>query len=400
MAEVRATTKLDSRGFEVGTKKMKKSLSGLSSKPGDIKSAIAGAFAVRALVGLGKEAIQFGSTISDLADQAGLTTDQFQALEVAALNAGVKQEKIRTVMSKLNVVMGQAKSGMKTYVDLFKKVGISQQELVASSPVQMLERLAKVMSESERGSVEFGAALEILGTRSGAQLVEVFRKINDEGLDVMIERGKKAGQIMGEDLVNNLDSAADALERFDRAKKTAMGNLINLFRQAGGTVGRGVFSFTERLKGRHGFQSFGESQADKDIQAGEKAEKKRMAGIKDREAAQKALAESTFAAEEKALDKLVDSFKTKEADPFAIDEDKAAEKLNEFKKKFAELSATGGGGVDADRIARIGGTLGGAVSPALQLARQNLDLDRKRNELIQSQTAEFRKALEESGGLG
>jgi hypothetical protein len=264
----------------------------------------------------------------------------------------------------------------------------------------MLERLAKVMSESERGSVEFGAALEILGTRSGAQLVEVFRKINDEGLDVMIERGKKAGQIMGEDLVNNLDSAADALERFDRAKKTAMGNLINLFRQAGGTVGRGVFSFTERLKGRHGFQSFGESQADKDIQAGEKAEKKRMAGIKDREAAQKALAESTFAAEEKALDKLVDSFKTKEADPFAIDEDKAAEKLNEFKKKFAELSATGGGGVDADRIARIGGTLGGAVSPALQLARQNLDLDRKRNELIQSQTAEFRKALEESGGLG
>ena len=170
----KASFKKFSTSVKTAAGKMKAAFRGINSMVGGLFAGVS----IAALVSLTKETIAFGSAITDLAKQSGLSTDQFQALEIAALNAGVSQEKIRTAMAKLNVVMGQAKSGMKTYVDLFDKVGISQEQLNALEPAEVFELLAKTMSEAQRGSVEFGAALEILGTRSGAQLIEVMEEIN------------------------------------------------------------------------------------------------------------------------------------------------------------------------------------------------------------------------------
>ena len=406
MAEVKATTKLDSTGFKRGTTQMKGSIQKLSSSLGSLKGVIAGAFSVGAIVNLTKQAIQFGSTISDLADQAGLSTDQFQALELAALDAGVSQDKIRTAMSKLSVVMGQAKSGMKTYVDLFEKVGISQEALVDMNPSQVFEKLAKTMSESERGTVEFGAALEILGTRSGAQLVEVMRKVNEEGLDGMIERGKKAGQIMGKDLVNDLDEAADAMARFQRATKVAAGRSLQFFEITGRTLGRGVRNLRAKLRGREGLGSIGASdiraQLKTEAQEAKKAEERKIAekkGIdaratKERETATQKEADKEeqawFDSQVKKI-AMLDKLKKKEI--------KAAEDIAKAKKKFLGISV-GGRSVEADRLGKIGGSVGGAVSPELSLAKQNLELNKKRNEFLGGLAPTVVRAIESSGGLG
>lgn len=398
MAEIRATTKLDSRGFEVGAGKMKKSIGGLSSSLKMLGGNIAAAFSVGAIVNLARQTIAFGSTISDLANQAGLTTDQFQALELTALEAGVSQDKIRTAMSKLNVVMGQAKRGMKTYVDLFKEVGITQEELIQMDPAQVFERLASTMANAKRGSSEFGAALEILGTRSGAQLIEVFQKLDKEGLDGLVNKFKATGEIIDSSIIKNLDQAEDTLQRFQRSTKVVMANVINFFDKAGSQVGR----FFSILFDKGGFEKIGiadvksqlKSKAESEIQT-EKQKQREIDSLRQKQIEREVsdsfdAAVAKFEAEEKEQKKLAKNKLKKE--------EELAKKVAAAKKRFEGLES-GASREEADRLARIGGTFGGAVSQEAQLARQRLELDKKRNDYLSNLAPEIRRALEESGGL-
>jgi len=401
MAEIRATTKLDSKGFEVGTKKMKSSLEKLTSKLKGMSGMLAGAFGVGALTGAVKETIAFGSELTDLAAQAGITTDQLQALEIAAINAGVAPAKIRTAFSKLNVVMGQARRGMKTYIDLFEEVGITQEDVARMSPVEVFEELARVLSVAENGSASFGAALEILGTRSGAQLIEVFKKINNDGLDQMIKKGKAAGQIMSEDLVNSLDQTADALEQLKRNAKVltgkAVGGLSGFFKDVAtffAAQKKGIMSI-ELIQQKNDVKNEQRRKEEAKKEAQRIAEEKRRQAEKDE--AMKKQVEKSFDEAVKLADQQ-EAEEEKKAKAKLKKEEALAKKIADAKKRFAglEVSATG---VEADRLARIGGSFGGAVSPELQIARQQLDLDKKRNDFLSNLAPEIRRALEESGGL-
>jgi len=397
MAEARITSRLDSRGFEKGVGKMKGGISKLSASLGSMKGLMAGAFSIGAITSLFKGATEFGSSISDLADQAGISTDAFQALEIAAMNAGVEQEKIRTAMSKLNVVMGQAKGGMKTYVDMFRKVGIAQKELENMNPQQVFERLAGTISTAERGSEAFGAALEILGTRSGAQLVEVFRKINNEGLDQMITKGKQAGQIMGGDLVKALDETADAMAQFDRGVKVVSGRTIGFFSKMFKSIA--TFQAARKL-GISGLE-LGQRRLDAES-ALKKAVEEKAAAANKKLAEQSAIEAAKMVEDiaDKALDK---SIKAKKEKQDKANKENAESEIKWFgtvaeaRKGLAKIDGGTVSGPGADRLGAIGGSLGGAVSPALMLARQNLQLDQKRNDYLKNLPPRVAEAVQ---GLG
>jgi len=398
MAEIRATTKLDSRGFEVGAGKMKKSIGGLSSSLKTLGGNLAAAFSIGAIARLTRSTIAFGSTLSDLANQSGLTTDQFQALELTALEAGVSQDKIRTAMSKLNVVMGQAKRGMKTYVDLFKEVGITQEELIQLDPAQVFERLGEVMANAKRGSSEFDAALEILGTRSGAQLIEVFQKLEKDGLDGLINKFKATGEIIDSSLITKLDEAEDKIQRFQRGTKVAMANVINFFDKAGREAGRVV----SRAFDKGSFKDLGIADVEKQVadqnRISVEAEKKKQRELKN--LSDKQLEEqvsASFDAAVKAAER-EEKEQKKLAEKKMKQEETLAKKIADAKKRFEGLEGDATR-EEVDRLARIGGTFGGAVSQEAQIARQQLDLDKKRNDFLSNLAPEIRRAFEENGGL-
>ena len=207
-----AMLKMDNKQFKAGMRDSEGQAKKLQTNLAGVGRAIGAAFSVTAIASATRSIIRIGSEITDLAAQAGLTTDEFQALEHAAIKAGVAPDIFRTTMNKLSVVMGQAQAGMKTYIDLFARVGIEANELKNMSIQDVFTRIAKTMSESERGSVEFGAALELLGTRSGGKLVEVMERINQIGFKGLIDDAKEAGTLIEEDVLKQLDDLEDRLQ--------------------------------------------------------------------------------------------------------------------------------------------------------------------------------------------
>jgi hypothetical protein len=228
VAKLKSILGLDPTQYKAGIKQAESQTTAFQNKLAAVGKGLAAAFSVGMIINFGKSVIQLGSKITDMAAQTGLSTDQFQALSAAALDAGVESEGLRQVFSKINVTMGQAKSGMKTYVDLFDRVGISQERLSRLDTAGVLEEIAKTFSTAEQGSSEFGAALELIGTRSGAKFTEVLNQISEIGLQGVIDKYKELGMVMSEDVAQSLDRAADAMERFKVRSKVAGAEIVDV----------------------------------------------------------------------------------------------------------------------------------------------------------------------------
>jgi len=217
MPRLEVTSALNSQQYEQGLGRLESRTQGFSQMLGSMKGVLAGAFSIAAVTRFASSIISLGSRLTDMATQAGITTDQWQALEFATLKAGVSSDRIRTALAKVAVVMGQAQRGMKTYVDLFNEIGISQAALADMNPAQVIEQIAKVMSTAERGTSEFAAAMEIIGTRSAAQLTEVLQALADDGFGGLNRAMRESGIFIEEQVLDQLDQVADSMERIKRA---------------------------------------------------------------------------------------------------------------------------------------------------------------------------------------
>ena len=78
----------------------------------------------------------------------------------------------------------------------------------------MLEAVGKALVNAEGDTRAYGAALDLLGTRNAPKLMEVMKRLGTDGFDMISSKAKAAGQVMSEELAQDMDATADALERF------------------------------------------------------------------------------------------------------------------------------------------------------------------------------------------
>jgi len=367
---LRIGTGLDSRKFNSGVDSMEKRTQRFSKVAMGLGAKIAGAFSVTAVAGMTRAAIRLGSEISDLATQAGLTTEEFQTLELASIKAGVSSDKIRTVMAKLSVVMGQAKRGMKTYVDMFNAAGISMEQLNRMSPAQVFEELSRTVTKATRGSEEFGAVIELLGTRSGAQLIEVMNQIANEGFQNMIDKAKEAGDVIRDDVIKELDNLEDELQLLERRMtlffgKRAVGAMSGFDQwkkevaEATEAFGGGLGGFMRGGGARHALAMGRESEDTKKLLE----YRERMRAVEENNA------NIRDAADKKALEAAEKLKATQETRVWLLEQEERIQK--QFKDQEAEKAAANvpkraGAKVGpvSDRLAQIGTYLGGSAGTA------------------------------------
>lgn len=383
MAKIKARSSLDSSGFRSGVGEMGNSVKGFSTQLGGLKAKIGAAFAVGFLIRFGRKAIQLGSDLSDLAVQVGLNTDQFQTLEFSALKAGTAPDKIRTALAKLGISLGQARDGMSTYTRLLELAGISSEDLKNIDLVGALEKIAKTVQENVDGSKEMSAVWQLLGTRSGLQLREVLLEIANEGLPAMTQAARDAGQVMDAELVQSLDNANDELQIFERRMLSITGVTLNFIRIA--------------AKGFLDFLFPGKQKSDELLTNQEVARQTAAAAAtKDRKESI-ALTLRLKNAEIELGKTLKENFKASEAfgkdlKQIAKDEIKAAKDLKREEDKRVKLreklnDLISGKGVTispevSDRLARIGGTTGGQISPELRQARRQIRINEQIRDFI------------------
>lgn len=210
IADAVVNLKVDTSGIQRKFREVRKSSANTVKGIDALKQglvALGGAAILRSFGKLVFSSIQLGSKITDMAAQMRITTTEFQALEFAALKAGVPPQKLLAIITKLAQTMGDAERGMKTYSDLFDTLGI---DIKGKGTLKVFEEVAIAISNAASGTKEFSAALGVLGTRAGAQFLEVFQRFNEVGLEGIIKDAKEAGIVISEEIAGRADAAADS----------------------------------------------------------------------------------------------------------------------------------------------------------------------------------------------
>jgi len=424
-ARIKGEVSLDGRKAKVALQQSKNEAQKFKAQMQSVGRSIGAAFSVGVITTWARRATQLGSEMSDLALQSGLTTDEYQALELAMIRAGVSGEKMRTAMSRINITMGQAQRGMKTYIDLYAEMGISQEEIARSSPAEILQKIAEAMTNAERGSSAYGAALELLGSRSAAQLTEVMEQLANEGLQSMIDKGKEAGEIIDQELIKQLDQLEDQIQITQRQLTLSLGTALietknkvqdlatewgHLWEAmqrenvsnprelgeflAGNAAGNAIATAEEENKQRRkGADGKGDPKRDPEAarrlaeQIAEEEEKAR----KKKEAAEEKARRKQEAAEKAQR-------RRREADMDAearilqrrYDRDEAArkkrgEEITSGKTRADDILSGKGvtvSGIAADEITRMGGSAGTYASPELRIAERTMQIQTEIRDLI------------------
>lgn len=397
IAELKAMLGMDASKFNAETKKAGNNVDKFSAGLGKIKGLIAGAFAgvaIRQIAKFTRAALDLGSAIVHLATQSGLTTDEFQALEVSALASGVATEKIRAVMAKLTVVLGQAQNGVTTYMELFNRAGISMGRLILMTKTEAFEELSRQFVTAGNDADKLGAIFELLGTRAGPQFTAMMREMADVGMQGMIDKARGMNQIMDEETAVMLERVATNMDLFWRRMKVGWSEFLDDTRKVfvptqeekefDKRVAERAREMAERAGIKKPFFELGALLRRGEARVQLEAEDKLR---KEKEKTAKKAAEATergVRAREKLLTglyekelKLIDKRIEKE---MAADEkraDKAVERqtkiFTDYAKKQADLLA--GKGIAAPRPApvgrlqAIGGIVGGVAGAGQQEAR-------------------------------
>jgi len=318
MAQVTATVGLKTQPFKQGLAEMKAS----AQKWGDdIKSTVAGAFAVGAVVNFVGNFVKEMARVQDIADRLGMSATEVQKVGNAAAMSGTDLETVIKVLTKLT---GEAaKSG-----DAFAALGINAAEFANAGYEQQVVMLAGAYEEAN-GSQE--------------KMIQLMTILGGKGQDVLplLAQGAKAAAEQMAGIATVTDGTVAAMSRLDdfstetvQRMKSGFGSIIGL----GTVLMRTIHGIANGKVGAYdaALESLGEDSSQTNTA-------KKSAVFEDAEAAKKVIEEKKKIT--KALRDL-ESEMTELARSRMDDEQKIAD----LKKEQWELSLVAGGGTELERI--------------------------------------------------
>jgi len=216
----------------VDTKAFNSGLKGAEKRVGMFRGAITklgAAIAGIGFIAMARNAINTGSRISDLSEQLRINAEALQTLNAIAIKAGVEQKTLERAIRNVSIRTQEAVDGNKTYLEAFERLGISIKNFTNLPTEKKLEAIAQSYSRAGKSQEAFADIANILGQKAGPEMLEVLRRINDEGLDNLIQGAKDTGQVMENDVIKTMDDAADVLGRLGNALTVASANILSNF---------------------------------------------------------------------------------------------------------------------------------------------------------------------------
>jgi len=202
---------------------------GNSSSPENSKSVVGGLKALRsAMVGVGvgtviKNIVEFGSRLTDLSAQTGISVSGLQKLDAVGRTVGVSLEAAARGVNMMQRNLIGDKGAQKAVADL----GLSVQQLLAMKPdeafISIAREIAKLPDPAQRTAV----AWELLG-RSGAQYLPL--------LLADVEKLTKGMKGMSDGAVAGLDAFSDMWANMSRAVQSDIGTVVGGFGQIAAAI--------------------------------------------------------------------------------------------------------------------------------------------------------------------
>lgn len=215
---------LDTKAFQTGLK-------GAETRMGKFKKMAAKLGPVLGGIGLAKlamDAINLGSKISDMAVQLRISAEALQVLEFAARKAGVQTSIMERAIRNVQLRTQQGIEGNKRYAEAYDTLGLSIDEVNKLPAEQKLEAIGKAFKDAEDKNAAYNAVAAVLGERAGPMMMEILDDLATKGFPALSRAAKDAGEVMSDELIAEMDEAADKLESLKRRGTVLSANVLGV----------------------------------------------------------------------------------------------------------------------------------------------------------------------------
>ena len=171
--------------------------------------AFAAAVSVDALARAITSGLDYASSLGEVAQQLGVTTDALQEYRYAATQVGLSQEEMDMALAQLTRRAGEAASGTKAQAEAFDKLGVSvrtaNNEIVPTGDLipQIADALQKIESPAQRAAI----LMDLFG-KSGQKLEPLLSE-GARGIEEFKRRAHELGMVLDQNLIRQADQAAD-----------------------------------------------------------------------------------------------------------------------------------------------------------------------------------------------
>jgi hypothetical protein len=229
MATIRNKATLDSKPFSSGVDQMKAKVGGFSKSLKSMKGAVAGAFAVGALVKWANSSMNAADEIDNLTKQTGLNVEEVQALKIAAEEAGIGFETLRPTINQFRRALDQAMSGNQSMIKSLKTMGIQMDDIAGLTVGQSLDLVTSKMYEGRDSAEVMAESVKLLGSES-TRVQAILFELGEVGIGGLIDKYKE--YMMAVEAVNAADRQQEIVERTNRR---ILSRSANLFAKGVGT---------------------------------------------------------------------------------------------------------------------------------------------------------------------
>lgn len=206
-------------------------IGGLSNSiNGNLKGAIASAFAVGAIVAAAKATISYADDIDKVANRLGVTTEYVQILQRVARDTGKEFSSLEKAMINVGDAAESALGGDASKLEAFKRLGITQKDLRTSNNKDLLTKSAQGAQKLPREQA-VAAFTSIFGKKEAGTLLGVSDKLANP--DAVKQELVDKGQLVSDADIAKMAEMQDAFEDITATLKVGLvpviTNVVNAF---------------------------------------------------------------------------------------------------------------------------------------------------------------------------
>lgn len=202
---------MDGSEFDAGAEKIEERAAHMGEHiMEEFKGMLAGAFAIEGVREAIMGAIEFGEQIKNTATRLGVSTTAAQEFSFAAKQTGIDLDQVSGGMDRLAKGLTAMEDGTAAggkIVEAFHRLGIEAAELKGKSPEEVMRLLGERMEHLTVTGEVTASMLEIFG-RSGAKLIPMLKDLGEN-----VEAAHDKGLILDPAAVLALDEAAKTIDQ-------------------------------------------------------------------------------------------------------------------------------------------------------------------------------------------
>lgn len=167
-----------------------------------------------------KGLIDYGSALTDAAEQARIGVEELQVLQDAARDAGVKVEILERALRNVTLRGEEAALGNESYARALRALNLEVDAFNTLPTERKLEAIGKAYVESGKSAQSYAAVARILGEEAGPKLIEVLRRLGVDGFDKLNQDVQESGRVLSDYNTTILDGMGDDIGKVGTMLKT------------------------------------------------------------------------------------------------------------------------------------------------------------------------------------